>query len=172
VRPLFSKLVALFGYGLTFEQLIEVAKPYAPEVGFDVSTVSKTIIHNGFHLAMIGQSLFHEDENGVVKLLKIDDGPKPAKTDGPPLVVKQFLIESDDGWEEAVLEVIRDEDSIFTEGIQESIRDNGGSPSWLAPSQLGEDEIEDQVSKAIDRLGNENRIKYSPEEGGWVINEQ
>jgi len=173
VKPLFPLLAKLCNYWLTFEQLCEVAKAYAPEFGYDLGSAPPTMIENGFRDCLMSvSSTLCRDERGIVKPLTIPKEQgfvKPAKKRPP---IEQELIEDDSGWEQAVLEIIKDEGPIFTDDIKERIRDQRGSAGWLVPNHVGEDDIEDEVGAAVDRLENKGQIENDPEEGGWIIAER
>ena len=172
VQPLFPLLIKLFDHWLTFQQLLEVAKAYAPEVGFDLSSTSSTLIDNGFRLAIAKYSLY-EDENGIVKPMRVTERPTPAKRPrAQQTTMEKNLIEDDDGWEQVILETVKYEGPISTDDAKERIRDQGGSDSWLIPKDTEDGEIEDKVGEAIDRLDGRGLIETDPDGGGWVIREQ
>lgn len=174
VESLLPLIAKLCGYWLTFEQLCEVAKAYAPEVGYDLGSAPQTMIENGFRRYLTtGATTLCRDERGIVKPLTIPRErvfAEPTKKRPP---IEQELIEDDAGWEQAVLEIVKDAGPIFTDDIKEQIRDQRGSAGWLVPANMDENEIEDQVETAIDRLENKkSQIETDPEERGWIIAER
>ena len=172
IEPVLPLLAKLFGWQLTFDQLIEAAPSHASEVGYDLSSTSATLIHRGFSYALQKNGSIYANEHGIVTELRVADKHAPAaKTSKRQVKVEQLLIEDKDDWEKCVLEVIRSVGPIFAGDAQEIIRDERGSDSYLVPADMEEGVIESEVDNAIDRLHDKGQIENDPDEGGWIVSE-
>lgn len=160
---MFPKLVVLCGYELTLDQLEQMAKPYGPELGYDLSTTAANLIARAFQFAMTNPS-FYQDENGVVKLLEVAEVRPPKKE--RKAAVKQRLIETDEEVQAAVLETIRDA-GVFTEELPEHILDDRGSASWIFATNVEDDDILAKVARALEELERTGKIEMDVEEAGW-----